>query len=99
MATQDEIVHLKTSLEKIQKQTGRSRALIVILFVILLMSFVYAFVQQVAAEKNAEEAYRQRILAEQSVSRAEANGAEAQRQAAIALESRRMLVECEAKRK
>ena len=56
MATQDEIAQLKASLEKIQKQTKRSRALIVIMFVILLMSFVYAFVQQVAATRNAEEA-------------------------------------------
>ena len=99
MATHDEIVHLKASLEKIQKQTTRSRALIVIMFVILLMSFAYAFVQQVAATRNAEEANKQRILAEQSTSMAEANATEAQRQAAIALESRRMLVECEAKRK
>ena len=56
MATQDEIAQLKAPLEKIQKQTKRSRALIVIMFVILLMSFVYAFVQQVAATRNAEEA-------------------------------------------
>ncbi len=70
MATQNEILRMQEELKRIQEQTRKSRRRAGIGFGLLVfalvLSFVYAFVQQVAAERNAEEALRQAILAKDS---------------------------------
>lgn len=83
---------LRAELNKIQDQIRRSRRRaawgFTVLVLALILSFAYAFVQQVAAEKNAEEANRQRILAEAANEQAAQNAVEAQRQEAMAKEQR-----------
>ena len=97
MAENSELQILREELKKIQDQTRRSRRSAAVGFVILLLvtiaSMVYGFVQQVEAERNAEEALRQRILAETTMNQAKMNAAEAKRQEAIAMEQRRLAEE------
>ncbi len=103
MATQNEILQMKDELRKIQEQMHKSRRRAAIGFGLLVfalvLSFVYAFVQQVAAERNAEEALRQEILAKESMHMAEANAKEAVRQEGIVKEMTRMLDECRSMKK
>jgi WD40 repeat protein/energy-coupling factor transporter ATP-binding protein EcfA2 len=74
--------------QKRRLQRARTTATVFgVLAVVALMALVYAFVQQVAATRNAEEAIRQKILAENSQKQAEANAAEAIRQEKIAKEN------------
>ncbi|MBL7847996.1 MAG: hypothetical protein JNL40_11045 [Cyclobacteriaceae bacterium] len=65
-----------------------------IMAIVTILSFVYAFVQQVKASKNAEEALKQYDRASLAQQLAEKNAAEAVRQQAMANEARRMLEEC-----
>ena len=75
--------------QKRRLQRARTTATVFgVLAIIALIALVYAFVQQVAATKNAEEANRQRVLAEASQKLAEANAKEATKQAEIAKEQR-----------
>lgn len=62
--------------------------------IIALIAMGYAFVQREVALKNAEEAFRQRVLAEESQNMAMQNAEEAKRQAAIANELRVQLSAC-----
>lgn len=74
--------------QKRRLQRARTTATVFgVLAVIALIALVYAFVQQVAATKNAEEANRQRVLAEASEKQAKANADEAKRQEGIAREN------------
>lgn len=74
--------------QKRRLQRARTTATVFgVLAVIALIALVYAFVQQVAATKNAEEANRQRVLAEASEKQAKANAEEAKRQESIAREN------------
>lgn len=59
--------------------------------IIVLIAMIYAFVQQVSAEKNAEEAMR---LVKQSEEIAQQNAMEAQRQEARAQELQDQLDKC-----
>ena len=97
MATQEEFLRLQEELMKIQRQTKRSRTRAGIGFGLLLfamlISFVYAFVQQVAAEKNAEEALRQHELAVNFQKMAEQNAEEARKQQDIATVQRKVTEE------
>lgn len=97
MAQDTELQTLREELKKIQDQTRRSRRRAAVGFVILLLvtvaSMVYGFVQQVAAERNAEEALRQQILAQQSEKQAMMNAAEALRQEGMAREQQRLAEE------
>ncbi len=73
--------------QKRRLQRARTTATVFgVLAIIALIALVYAFVQQVAATKNAEEANRQRVLAEASEKQAQANAIEAKRQEGIAKE-------------
>jgi uncharacterized iron-regulated membrane protein len=94
MAQDNELQTLREELEKIQDQTRRSRKRAAVGFVFLLLvaisSMVYAFVQQVAAKRNAEEALRQRTLAEMSEKQARMNAEEAKRQEAVAKMQQRL---------
>ncbi len=75
--------------QKRRLQRARTTATVFgVLAVIALIALVYAFVQQVAATRNAEEAKRQEILAKESQKLAEANAEEAKKQAEIAKEQR-----------
>jgi hypothetical protein len=97
MAQENELQTLREELKKIQDQTRRSRKRAAVGFVFLLLvaisSMVYAFVQRVEAVRNAEEALRQRLLAEMSEKQASMNAMEAQRQQAIAVEQQRLAEE------
>jgi choline-glycine betaine transporter len=97
MAQDTELQALREELKKIQDQTRRSRKRAAVGFVILvlvvILSLVYAFVQQVAAERNAEEALRQRKLAEMSEQQAIRNAEEAKRQEAVAMAQERLAQE------
>lgn len=71
---------------------ARSRAVFLwIMAIVTIVSLVYAYVQQIKAERNAEEAFRQRELAITAQRMAEMNALEATKQADIA---KRMLEEC-----
>ncbi|MBL7852346.1 MAG: hypothetical protein JNN04_15690 [Cyclobacteriaceae bacterium] len=97
MAQETELQALREELKKIQDQTRRSRKRaavgFVILILVVILSLGYAFVQQVAAERNAEEANRQRILAEASMEQAKMNAEEAKRQQAMAMAQERLAQE------
>jgi uncharacterized protein HemX len=97
MAQANELQTLREELRKIQDQTRSSRKRAAVGFVILLLvtiaSMVYGFVQQVAAERNAEEALRQRTLAEMSEKQARMNAEEAKRQEAVAKMQQRLAEE------
>ncbi len=103
MATQNDILQMKEELKKIQEQMHKSRRRAAIGFGLLVfalvLSFVFAFVQQVAAERNAEEAFKQQELGKKSQLMAEANAMEAMKQAQLAEEMRRMLDECRSLKK
>ena len=103
MATQNEILQIQGELKKIQDQTRKSRRRAGIGFGLLIfalvLSFVYAFVQQVAAERNAQEALKQHELVQQSQQMAEANAMESVKQRDIAVEMKRMLDECRSLKK
>lgn len=74
--------------QKRRLQRARTTATVFgVLAVVALMALVYAFVQQVAATRNAEEATRQALLAQASEKQAKANAEEARRQEAIAKEN------------
>lgn len=94
MTTDANAETLRAELNKIQDQIRRSRRRaawgFTVLVLALILSFVYAFVQQVAAERNAEEAFRQHQLAEAAEQQAMQNAAEARRQEALAMEQRAM---------
>lgn len=97
MAQANELQTLREELNKIQDQTRRSRRRAAIGFVILLLvtiaSMVYGFVQQVEAERNAEEALRQRTLAQASEKQASMNAEEARRQQVLAMAQQRLAEE------
>lgn len=76
------------------RRNRRMATIIGTCFIIVLIALVYAFVQQVAAEKNAEEAMRQKMLAKQSEVIAQQNAMEAQRQEARAKELQDQLDKC-----
>ena len=63
MTKEPDLNQMREELNKIQEQMKRSRRRAAVGFVILLLaliaSFLYAFTQQVAATRNAEEANRQ----------------------------------------
>ena len=98
MATQNEILQMQEELRKIQEQTRKLRRRegigFGLLVFTLVLTFVYAFVQQVAAERNVEEALRQHGLAQKYQQMAEANAMEAVKQADIAMEMEMMLDKC-----
>jgi len=98
MSQETELQQLHAELNKIKgslrKTTRRSLVGMLILVFVTLTSFVYAFVKQVEAERNAEAATQQRILAEQSKVQADMNAEEANRQRGIANEINRLLDEC-----
>jgi hypothetical protein len=62
--------------------------------IIVLISLVYAFVQQIAAERNAERAFINEALAKESRQMADQNAEEARKQAAIAQELANKLEDC-----
>lgn len=75
--------------QKRRLQRARTTATVFgVLAIVALIALVYAFVQQVAATKNAEEANRQRVLAEEAKVQADKNAEEANRQRGIADEQR-----------
>ncbi len=80
MSDESELIALK---EELKRSRRRAAYGFVILILALVICMLYAFVQQVAATKNAEEALRQRVMAEE-------HRAEAQRQQAIAQEQKAM---------
>lgn len=88
MSQETELKTLRDELTEIQGQMRRSRKRAAIGFVILLfamiISFVYAFVQQVAAARNAEVANVQRLIAVEAQKQRDRNAEEAVRQAGIA---------------
>jgi hypothetical protein len=92
MADDNELIRLREELKEIQESTRRSRRRGAFGFVILVLALVlcmlYGFVQQVAATKNAEEALRQKDLADQARVEAVRNLEEARRQEAIGHEQR-----------
>lgn len=81
-----EIGKIKDSMKKTMR---RSTIGLLILVFVTLISLVYAFVKNVEATKNAEEANRQRILAEQARAEADMNAQEASKQREIANEQRK----------
>lgn len=73
--------------QKRRLQRARTTATVFgVLAIVALIALVYAFVQQVQATKNAEEAKRQEILAKDAQKQAEASAEEARKQAQIARE-------------
>lgn len=90
MADDNELIKLREELKQIQDSTRSSRRRAAFGFVILVFALVicllYAFVQQVAATKNAEEALRQKNLAETARVDAERNAEQAVRAEALAKE-------------
>lgn len=92
MADENELIKLREELKQIQDSTRKSRRRAAFGFVILALALVlcmlYAFVQQVAATKNAEEALRQHELAEEQRQVAEKSEAVARRSETIAMEQR-----------
>lgn len=88
---QAELIEIKGSLKKTSR---RNIAGMLILILVSASASVYAFVKNVEATRNAEEANRQRSLAEESKVMADANAEEAARQSAIASEIQRLLDEC-----
>lgn len=103
MAQDSDLQALQDELTKLQSQTRRSRRWVAIGFGILILalvlSFLYAFVQSVEAERNAEEAFRQHEIAETAKIHADRNAEEARRQEALAHEAVKLaevrLAECE----
>lgn len=94
MTQEQELQALRDELKKIQHDTRRSRSRaavgFVIMMLVMILSLGYAFMQQTAAERNAEEAMRQRVLAETATAQAERSSLEAKRQEALAMEQLRI---------
>jgi len=92
MANANDLQSLRDELTRIQTQTRRSRRLAIVGFIILILvmccSFLYAFVQQVEATKQAEMARAQQILAEEARQQAMRSLEEARRQESIANENK-----------
>lgn len=92
MAAESELIKLREELKEIQDSTLRWRRRAAFGFVIVVCALAlclqYAFVQQVAATRNAEEAVRHRVIAEKAESMARQNAEEANRQQAIATAQR-----------
>lgn len=88
MADDSELIKLRDELKQIQEGTRRSRKRATFGFMILVLALVlcavYGFTQQVAATRNAEEALRQKNLADNARVDAERNAEEALRQQSIA---------------
>lgn len=82
-----ELIKIKDGMKKTMR---RSLIGMLILIFVALISLVYAFVKNVEATKNAEEANRQRILAEEQKMYADKNAEEALKQREIANEQRRV---------
>lgn len=103
MSNTNDIQQLRDELRKIQEQTHKPRRRAVfgfgVLMLVVLFSFVYAFVQQVAATKNAEEANRQKSLAEQVERRALQAEKDAMQARDRAEEIFARLAECQASKK
>lgn len=99
MTTQDELVRLREELNRIQEQTKKSGRRTGIGFGLLIlgiiMALAYAFVQKIIATKNAEEALRQRDLAEVSMQLARQSKSEAE---AMISETARQLEECRSRK-
>lgn len=75
--------------QKRRLQRARTTATVFgVLAIVALMALVYAFVQQVAATRNAEEAIRQKELADQNAEQARKSAEEARIQEGIAKEQR-----------
>jgi hypothetical protein len=91
MSQETELQSLREELKEIHNQARRSRRRATIGFVILLLvvivSFVFAFVQRSEAMRTREEAHVQRELAEKVRAEADRNAAEAKRQQQIAIEN------------
>jgi len=88
-------IGIRGEIDPVELRKNRRLAIIIGTFAIIaLISLVYAFVQQVAAEKTTELAFSQRILAEQAQMMANQNAEEARRQEAIANELRKALEAC-----
>lgn len=85
MSDESELIALKEDLKRSRRRAAFG---FVILILALVICMLYAFVQQVAATKNAEEALRQRVLAEEQRQIAEKSEAVAKRSEAIAMEHR-----------
>jgi Flp pilus assembly protein TadG len=83
MADESELIKLR---EELKRSRRRAAFGFVILVLALVLCLVYSFVQQFAAEKNAEEALRQKNLADRAHLVAEQNAEETRRQEAIARE-------------
>ena len=102
MAQQNDLQQMREELNTLQSQMRKSRRRAFLGFTILILALVlalgYAFVQRVAAVMNAEEANRQRVLAEMSEKNAREAQAEAMRQQAVAeaarLQAERVLELC-----
>lgn len=102
MTQSNDLQQMRDELNALQSQMRKSRRRAFLGFTILILALVlalgYAFVQRVAAVMNAEEANRQRVLAETSQKQAMTAQAEALRQQEVAEEARRqaekMLEEC-----
>src|SRR5262245_49303279 len=81
MTNENELHKLREELKQIQEGTRRTRKRAVfgfgILVLALIICIVYAFVQQVAAVKNAEEALRQKDMADNALVERDRNGEEA----------------------
>lgn len=81
--------------DPVELRKNRKMAIIIsTCFIIVLISMVYAFVQQVAAERNAEQAFVQEALAREMKQMADQNAEEAKKQAAIAQELTHRLEDC-----
>ena len=85
---QDETSHLQEEIRKMEKlAVKRARRMAVsfgVLAISLLISMVYAFVQHVVAERNAEEAMRQMNHVQEIQKEAEKSAEEALKQREIA---------------
>lgn len=102
MTQSNDLQQMRDELNALQSQMRKSRRRAFLGFTILILALVlalgYAFVQRVAAVMNAEEANRQRVLAEMSEKNAREAQAEAMRQQAVAeaarLQAERVLELC-----
>lgn len=72
---------------------------LIIAFIIVLISIVYAFVQTVAAQASQREADAQRVLAEKAREEAQLSRAEAERQHMLFMECQKELDLCRPKAK
>lgn len=96
MADESELIKLREELKQIQDATRRSRRRGAFWVVVLLLLFsiwmFYAFVQQVTAEKIAEEVLRQKDIADNARIDAEQNAEQARRAESMAMEVQKQAV-------